>query len=136
MGAVQKRPLPLSTSAPRLATSAALLAKADASLWRPCSSTAVERCSLLQVECGIQKLLHEITEKKSQQAATELLVLLVQRGGYSAADLQAGIAVFSAQMEDLRCIRSFPAHAEHAKTGAQGSARRARHCVGRFVRVQ
>ena len=55
-----------------------------------------------QVECGIAKLLHELTDKKAQAAATELLVMLVQRGGYSAADLQAGIAVFSAQMEDLR----------------------------------
>ncbi len=55
-----------------------------------------------QVECGIQKLLYEVTDKKAQAAVTELLVLLVQRDGYSAADLQAGIAVFSAQMEDLR----------------------------------
>ena len=54
------------------------------------------------MECGIRKLLEEVTEKKAQAAVTELLVTLAQRGGYSAADLQAGIAVFSAQMEDLR----------------------------------
>ena len=54
------------------------------------------------MECGIQKLLYEVTDNKAQAAVTELLVLLVQRDGYSAADLQAGIAVFSAQMEDLR----------------------------------
>ena len=54
------------------------------------------------MECGIQKLLYEVTDKKAQAAVTELLVLLVQRDGYSAEDLQAGIAVFSAQMEDLR----------------------------------
>lgn len=54
-----------------------------------------------QVECGIQKLL-DCTEPRQHAAITQLLVSLVLKGGYSAADLQAGVSVFSAQMEDLQ----------------------------------
>ena len=75
------------------------------------------------MECGIRKLLEEVTEKKAQAAVTELLVTLAQRpGGYSAADLQAGVAVFSAQLEDLRCDRGANPVATGSAVSASGTA--------------
>ena len=53
------------------------------------------------MECGIQKLL-DCTEASQHAAITELLVTLCLKGGYSAADLQAGLSVFTLQMEDLQ----------------------------------
>ena len=61
----------------------------------------------MQVECGIQKLL-DCTEASQHAAITELLVTLCVKGGYSAADLQAGLSVFTLQMEDLQCAHPFP----------------------------
>ena len=55
------------------------------------------------VEIGIDMILNSVKEKE-QASLMELLIYLQHQGAVTATDVVTGLATYTVQLEDLRCV--------------------------------